>query len=221
MKKKNMDLLMAQLRRYHQKNPWKLEASGLYVPHCYEHKTAESLSWWDDVGFIHAGKRYIVWWQHPRYVYSNTLDEKAWELAGPGPEDAWLTEGGTTNYRRVGKSRKRIVSYTCRQPSEAQRAHYDKLREIESRLQAEGIAFEVRPSWSMSRLNWAMGIELIAPLEVRNADELAVVAQLARDLVQGKTTLAEQFPDYAYSQADWVREQPTRRTLGAVAVSAS
>lgn len=220
MKKKNMDLRMAQLRRYHQKNPWQLNEAGLYVPHCYAHKDPEGLSWWDDVGFIHAGKRYIVWWQHPRYVYSNELDARAWTEAGPGPQDDWLLEGSTKNYRKVGKSRKRVASYTCRRPSEQQEAHYAKLREIEARLQTEGIDFAVQSSWSMERLTWAMGIELIAPLEVRNETELAAVAQLARDLVQGKTTLAERFPGYAYAQADWVREQIKHRTLAAVAVAA-
>lgn len=52
-----------------------------------------------------------------------------------------------------------------------------------------------------------MGIELVAPVEVRNEQELAQLADLARQLVIGQTTLAERFPGAVYGQSDWLREQ--------------
>ena len=119
----------------------------------------------------------------------------------------WLTEGGTKNYRKVGRSRKKLVSYTSRQPSPEQRQHYDLLRDIEKRLSADGIDFDVAVSWKWERLSWAMGVSLVAPLEVRNEGELASVANLARHLILGKTTLNAEFPGYLYGRADWLREQ--------------
>jgi hypothetical protein len=52
-----------------------------------------------------------------------------------------------------------------------------------------------------------MGVSLVAPLDVRNEDELASVANLARRLIRGKTTLNAEFPGYRYGRSDWLREQ--------------
>lgn len=54
-----------------------------------------------------------------------------------------------------------------------------------------------------------MGVNLVAPLEVRNAKELAEVAHLARSLVLQQTTLQQQFPNYFYGRIDWLRDQET------------
>jgi hypothetical protein len=168
------------------------------------------LSWWDDVGFILNGRRVIVWWQHPRLIYSDAIGDQARKEAGENPGDDWLLDGSTTNYRRVGKSRKKIVSYTCRQPSQEQQTYYDNLRDIRERLSRDGIDFEVTTSWKRERLSWATGVSLVVPLEVRCETELALVAKLAHRLMLGQTTLAVEFPGYRYGKTDWLREQDLR-----------
>ena len=140
----------------------------------------------------------------------DAIDAQSWLEAEDGPQDDWLTEGSTKNYRRIGASRKKIVSYTSRQPSEEQRLYYDLLRDIRERLTIEGIELDVSISWKRERLTWAMGVSLVAPLEVRNERELASVALLARRLILGQTTLGAEFPGYRYSRADWLREQETK-----------
>ncbi|RJG02638.1 hypothetical protein [Noviherbaspirillum sedimenti] len=207
MKNHKQELLVRMQRQYHRKHPWRLNHNGLYVPHSYNETRPDSLSRWDDVGFILNGRRIIVWWQHPRHVYGSAIDEQSWVEAGPGPQDDWLLDGTTTNYKRVGKSRKKIVSYTTRQPSAEQEAHYKQLRLIRERLTAEGIDLEVNASWKRERLNWATGISLIVPLEVRNEVELAQVASLARRLLVGQTTLEKEFPGYRYGKNEWIKEQ--------------
>ena len=103
----------------------------------------------------------------------------------------------------VGRSgkRKKLSSYTSRAPSEAQTQHYAKLRQIEERLARDGIALEVGASWKWQRLYWAMGVSLVAPLEVRNEQELAQVARLARALILQKTSLTREFPGFVYDRA--------------------
>ena len=115
----------------------------------------------------------------------------------------------------IGKSKKRkkLSSYTSRAPSEAQQKHYANLRQIEERLTADGIDLEVRPSWTWERLSWAMGVSLVAPLEVRNEQEVAEVARLARKLILRETTLAQEFPDFVYDRASWLRDQSRARTI--------
>ena len=204
MKNAKHELFGRMQCQYHRCHPWRLAQGGLYIPHSYADTKPDSLSWWDDVGFILNGRRIIVWWQHPRHVYGDALGARSWLEAGDGPQDNWLTEGSTKNYRRVGASRKKIVSYTSRKPSAEQRLHYDLLRDIRNRLTTEGIDLEVSSSWKRERLTWAMGVSLVAPLEVRNERELASVALLARRLILGQTTLEAEFPGYRYSRADWL-----------------
>ncbi len=131
----------------------------------------------------------------------------SWQEAGPGPRDGWVFEGATTNFKKVGASRKKIVSYTSRKPSVEQRLHYDHLDEIRKRMTADGIDFEVKPSWKQERLTWAMGVSLVAPMEVRNENEITDVAALARRLMLRQTSLETEFPGYRYDRADWIREQ--------------
>lgn len=207
MKIARIELLGRLQRQYHRSHPWSLSKGGLYIPHSYANMKPDSLSYWDDVGFILNGRRVIVWWHHPRFNYDSAIEEKSWQEAGKGPQDNWLTEGSTKNYRKVGRSRKKLVSYTSRKPSEAQTQHYDLLRDIRQRLSAEGIDLAVAASWKWERLTWAMGVSLAVPLEVRNESELAVVANLARRLILGQTTLEAEFPGYRYGRADWLREQ--------------
>lgn len=198
-------------RQYHQRRQWRLGKGGLFIPHSYAETKPDSLSWWDDVGFILNGRRVIVWWQHPRYVFSTAIEEQSWERAGPGPQDDWLLGGSTTNYKQVGKSRKKIVSYTSRQPSAEHHAYYEHWRVVHQQMEAEGIDLDVSVSWKRERLSWATGVGLIVPLEVRNEAELAQVASLAKRLLLGQTTLQNEFPEFRYGKADWLKEQEENR----------
>lgn len=110
----------------------------------------------------------------------------------------------------MGNSRKKVVSYTSRRPTEDQQKYYDKLKAIRDRLVADGVEFEVTPLWKRERLSWATGISLVAPMEVRNQSELALVAKLARRLILGQTTLGAEFPSYQYGKEQWVQEQKAR-----------
>ena len=210
MKNTKYELFGRMQRQYHRSHPWRLSPDGLYIPHSYAEVKPDSLSYWDDVGFILNKRRVIVCWQHPRHVYVDALDAQAWQEAGDGPQDDWLTEGSTKNYRKVGASRKKIISYTSRSPSAEQKLHYDRLHEIRDRLTTEGIDFDVSTSWKWERLAWATSVSLVAPLEVRNEAELALVALLARHLILGQTMLEAEFPGYCYSRADWLLEQEAK-----------
>ena len=214
MKNPHYESLGRRMREYHRTHQWRLSEGGLYIPHAYWNMGPDSLSYWDDVGFILNGRRVMVWWRHPRDIFRAAISSLAWEEAGDGPQDCWLSEGGTQNYKKVGKSgrRKKLSSYTSREPSEAQRQHYAKLFQIEERLMRDGIDLEVRPSWKWERLSWAMGVTLVAPLDVRNEQEVAEVAHLARNLILRKTTLSQQFPGFVYDRSSWLRDQSREQT---------
>lgn len=81
---------------------------------------------------------------------------------------------------------------------------------MEQELSAQGIDCDVHPSSKRKRLSWATGLDLVAPLEVRNEQELAVVADLACRLLLGSTTLEREFSDYCYNKASWLSEAAAR-----------
>lgn len=207
MKNRKQELLRRMQRQYHQSHPWCLQRGGLYIPHSYREVLPDALSWWDDVGFILNKRRVIVWWQHPRCVYSDAIDEQSWLEAGDAPQDNWLVNGLQKNYRKVGASRKKIVSYTCREPSIEQKLHYERLSDIRKRISAEGIDLEVYPSWRQENLTWAVGMSLVAPIEIRNENEVEALASLARRLMLRQTMLESEFPAYRYDRAEWLKEQ--------------
>jgi len=211
MKNPHLEHLARRMREDHRHHPWSLSAGGLWITHSYEHSHPDELSHWDDVGFILNGRRFMVWWRHPRDVYRSAIKDLAWQQHeaehGDSPDRDWLFDGATTIYKIVGKSRKRKkpVGSQSRSPSSEQERYYALLSEREAALRQQGIDLEVRPSWTWRRYLRCMGIDLVAPMEVRNEQELAQLADLARQLVLRKTTLAERFPG-AYSRADWLRD---------------
>lgn len=214
MKDQRQERLWRLQREYHRNHPWRLGPGGLFVPHSYAEVKQDALSWWDDVGFILNRRRVIVWWRHPRHVYRDAIEELAQEQAGEFPFDDWLTQGAIPNYRKVGRSRKKIVSYTCRPPSEASHAYFQHLRALEQEMSVQGIDCNVSPCSKRKRLSWATGLELVAPLEVRNEQELAAVADLARRLLLGLSTLAQEFPGYCYGKVNWLAEVQARDAGG-------
>lgn len=207
MKNRKQELLRLMQRQYHQHHPWNLQRGGFYIPHSYEDIQLNALSWWDDVGFILNKRRVMVWWQHPRCIYFDAIDEQSFAEAGDSPQDNWLTDGGQKKYKKVGRSRKKIISYSCRQPSAEQKLYYEHLRAIRKRIGTEGIDLEVYPSLRQENLTWAVGVTLIAPIEVRNENDVIILASLARKLMLGKTTLETEFPNYRYGKEEWLKEQ--------------
>jgi choline dehydrogenase-like flavoprotein len=217
MKNPHLEILTRRMREYHRHHPWGLSAGGLYIPHTYEQKKPDDLSHWDDVGFILNGRRYMVWWRHPRDVYDSAIKTMAWDQQkvehGEPPDPEWMFKDVSPLYKRVGKSgkRKKRVGSRSRALPDDLKCYYAQLFERETDLRKQGVDLEIQPAWKLRRYEAFMGMELIAPMEILNEQEIAQLADLARQLVLRKITLAERFP-VAYSRADWLREQGRVRT---------
>ena len=130
MKQPHLEFLARRMREHHRHHPWRLSTGGLYIPHSYEDMTPDSLSYWDDVGFILNGRRFMVWWRHPRDLYRNAIEDLAWaqheaEFGYP-PDPNWLFDGATTLYKHTGKSgkRKKRIGSQSRNPSADQERYY-------------------------------------------------------------------------------------------------
>ncbi|MDO9204135.1 hypothetical protein [Methylotenera sp.] len=209
MKNPHKERLYLRMRQYHRHHQWPVGGSGLFIPHAYPKLL--NLSWWDDVGFILNGRRIMVWWMHPRMKYTDAINDLAWQEAGDPPlHGADLFERSEKQWKKVGRSRKKVISYVTRQTPDAQWAYYDKLNSIEMRMQSEGIDSVISPSLSVEILPWCRGISLCAPIEVRDKKALSDLAALAKRLIKGETTLIKEFPKYQYGREDWQLEADLR-----------
>jgi len=209
MKNKHNELLRKMQREYHSHNQWDLNGDGLYIRHLYSDKqpTENDLSWWDDFGFIHGRRRVMVWWEHPRMKYSDEINEISHKEAGEAPK-LNLFSNEKKNYKKAGKSRKTIVSYECSPSSEEYDKYFERYMAILKQKQTFGIDFEVRPSYQVEHLTWAIGINLCVPMEVRDQKEAKVVINLVKRIMKRETTIEKEFPNYRYGKHDWRTEQP-------------
>jgi len=206
MKNPNEEQLRRRMRQYHRHHPWRLD-NRLFVPHIYP--DAKKLCWWDDVGFILNGYRVMVWWVHPRMKYADAIADLAWKEAGdPPPRDTDFF--GEKQWKKVGRSRKKVISYLMRPISEIQQDYYAKLRTIETRMETGGIDLVVHPTLSVEILSWCRGISLCIPMEVRDKEGISALAAVARRLIKRETTLADEFPGYRYGREDWLAEAELR-----------
>lgn len=209
MKNLHEELLRRLMRQYHRNNQWRLE-NGLYIPHAYP-LPLNKLSWWDDVGFILNGRRIMVWWVHPRMKYADAIEELAWKEAGEPPSHgADLFEPSEKQWKKVGRSRKKVIAYRSRPTPDIQQDYYAKLSTIKKCLDADGIDMVVRPSMSVETLSWCRGVSLCIPVEVSNKAEISSLATLVLRLLKGETTLAEEFSGYQYGRVDWQSEADLR-----------
>ncbi len=207
MKNPRQERMRRQMSQYQRMNPWRL-TEGLYIPHSYP--DLKPLSWWDDVGFSLSGRRVMVWWVHPRRRYLDEIEARAMRDAGPMPDDKAFGEPVGKHCKQVGRSRKRQVACRTHALSERLSGYFERVNAIEDRLRAEGIDYVVVPSMSVRWYRWGIGVDLCAPIEVRNIGEVRQLANLARRLLKRECSISEVFPSHVYGRENWLGEANLR-----------
>ena len=202
-------------RQYHRNHPWRLDASGHYIPHDYSQ--GRSLSWWDDVGFILNGRRVMVWWVHPRMKYQDAIEDAAWAEVGSLPDSASHFLDDTRcikHYKRLGRSRKKIVSYQSPPTEPETRDFYKRLELTQDRIANEGIELEIFPSLTIQALNWCTGVDICIPFKVLNESDAIALAERVRNILKNGRSLApirDQIPsEYRYGRENWLGEMEPR-----------
>lgn len=207
MKNPRQERMRRQMSQYQRMNPWRL-TEGLYIPHSYP--DLKPLSWWDDVGFSLSGRRVMVWWVHPRRRYLDEIEARAMRDAGPMPDDEAFGEPIGKHCKRVGPSRKKQIPSRTHALSERLSGYFERVNAIEDRLCAEGIDYVVVPSMSARWHRWGIGVDLCAPIEVRNIEEVRQLANLARRLLKRECSISEVFPSHVYGRENWLGEANLR-----------
>lgn len=222
MKNPRLERLRRKMREYHRHHPWRLDG-GLFIPHAYSEAEARKLSWWDDVGFILNGRRVIVWWRHPRSIYHDAVEKQAMADV-PAPSTPSILERflsgqepGTKRWRKLGRSRKKVISESMPKTTDEWAAFYDAVNEREDELERVGIDLEVAPSMRVGLCSTATTVDLIAPIEVRSEEDVRALGMLTRRLLKRETTIADEWLGYSYGRDMWLSEAGLRKRCRAEA----
>jgi hypothetical protein len=181
MKNRAIEAMKHRAKLYHRNNLGDQFTNGIIVRHLYYDMTPETLSFWDDAVFIVNDYQVALWWTHPRYRYHDLVEEEAMRRVAHLHPKSDLFGEAIPNYRKLGRSRKKIVSWTQRPTSDEYRRYFDLLTDMERQVGKE-VAFEVRPSMTASWYSWCKGLNLCAPFEVRSESDLLELTHIARRL---------------------------------------
>ncbi len=196
-------------------NPWKnLNKDGLRVFHMYGGEYKKEITWWDDVGFVRNNYKVMVWWVHPRMDYRDKVETLAQEAVPYPDTGTWLLKDWfskkNANYKKVGKSRKKITSYTASERENGANVSkwMDDLQAVEENLLIEGDVVST-PSFKVETLDWCRGVSICAPMEMHSEDDLKALVDLVKKLLNGETTMKAEFGEYKYTRENWVAENPS------------
>jgi hypothetical protein len=215
MKNKYIEHLKRSAKLHHRNSRTRNFDNGIVVRHLYNEKHPEKFSWWDDVIFVLNDYLVNVSWQHPRHVYKDKAEEAAFEACAPlrKPSDLDLFADATPNYRKVGKSRKKIVSYTHN--GEDQSEYYDALRKEEACIVHDpGNNIVVTPNMSLEWTNWSRFVSICMPIEIRGVDDLHKLVDITKRLLKREITLETEFGGYTYTQKNWIAEFDKSTEIG-------
>lgn len=211
MKNKKFEYNRRKMKETHRNNGMRLDTHrGIHAYHLYPEPLRDK-AWWDDFSFIRNNYKVVVWFTHPRMIYHDKVTSAVFEEALKiKPErdsfDKWFDKANA-NYKKVGKSRKKIVTYTCPESTKEQQEWYARVK-WEEEIALTTSAFSVKPSIKIECLDWCRGVSLCAPVEAVSEDGLRQLKTLVTRLLNGETTLEKEFPNYLYTSNDWIRENP-------------
>lgn len=190
---------------------------GVLFRRTYDEIKATSFSYWDDAQFIINDYRVSLWWVHPRRRFLDLVEQQAFDVT-PSPLPAFsIFDNSTTNYKIVGRSRKKIAGYTMAPIPPVMKQYFDDVELAEINIIATA-TIEVRPTMLVKWYGNCKGIDLCVPFEVHNRGDLKQLVALTRKLLTRETTLQREFGDYTYSNIDWLREHELTENREWVAV---
>lgn len=213
MKNKRFEMLRRKMKQYHRNQPWHGNSPrGDYIPHLYE-PPYRSLSYWSDAQFVLNRRRVWVFHVHPRRAYQDEIERQVidqyWQALSDEQRDWW--ENATPTYKKLGRSRKKVVSYWLPpETDEAHQRHWQAFFAQQDAAERDGIDYTVRPSAHIEVSADSHMLNLVAPVEVLTMDDVYALVDLARRLMKRETTVRELWPDYAYGREQWLAERELR-----------
>lgn len=165
-------------------------------------------TWWDDFSVKVNGKTYDVCWIHPRMKYSDEVEHQYYLQDKYSNDDMTasansILSSSTPNYKKVGKSRKKISSWRLNF-TEEQLERIDQQRtSLEEMKKTSDVV--VNPSINIFYWNHRRGIEICYPVELRNESD---IIRFCNEVIIPyiKTRKIDIDQNYKYDSSDWISE---------------
>jgi hypothetical protein len=135
--------------------------------------TPETLTFWDDAVFMVNDYRVGLWWVHPRHQYHDLVEAEARRRISHLRPESDLFADMTPNYKKLGRSRKKIVSWTHRPTTDEYRRYFDLLSDMNA------VGQKLRLRFPFMKIAWQLVQGLNHVLSVRN-ERLVALSQVPR-----------------------------------------
>lgn len=203
MKNKRIESLYRNIENQ-KLRPWRIDPTGFCeIYHCYD--GTKKMSWWDDTAFLVNGKRVVVTWIHPRLHYSDTCENIVYDnFKDPSPDDGWLDKS-TPVFKKVGKSRKKVVAWQTGGISNKSREYFEAKQEKIKTLEWDGDV-EVKPYLKFEIWNHAINMNICMPVEVLDEAGVVALAKKCKYYYLNREAFVKDFSDYVYTKDNWRAE---------------
>lgn len=213
-KNKHYEQLRASAKRYAKtaKNDscWDTKR-GIKVYHVYYPEGDENYrdkTYWDDVAFIKGSQQITVWWTHPRYQYSEKVDEQAYAEANekyPNRPAVDILKNSVPTYKYIGKNkkRKRVAYWTL--DTETSDEFYPFWRQRREELCFES-DYVQKAKFEVKQYGYCRGVEICIPMEVRNEDDLKTLCDFVNKCLDNPDHFVQTYGQYQYTREDWKKE---------------
>lgn len=204
---------MKSAKLFHRNNQQQTHyEKGILIHHLYPDRNENTLSWWDDVGFILNDYRVSIAWTHPRQAFLDHVQNLAFDMVSEACSknelnSVGMSEEQTPIHKKVGRSRKTIKFY--KQNFLPDNGFIKALRKTESEL-AASTDFVVVPKLHIYWTKRSRFVSACLPMEVRDDDDLMVLASTVKRLIKREVTLNELYPDFRYTKQNWADEKTER-----------
>lgn len=190
------------------------QRKGFYIPHCYNEKTPDSLTWWDDFSFYLNGIRYAVCFIHPRMKYKDECEQIVWDKLYPSYPNNTV-EWKPYSTKKLGKSRKKVVGFTMEDSNkdEMEKWHKELWEQQEAFLKDEKNGVVVRPSVCVEWWNHCKGIEICVPYSITSEENAKFFVEMVKGIY--KRGLLHEWVDkmqaITYDVSNWKDEEEKRK----------
>lgn len=197
--------MLYQARQHHRHQRGCRFRDGILFFHQYDRSSQDALTRSADVEFILGSRRISVTWRHPRQVYRDKIDDVVYAAVEHlySEKHSLLNDTSNKIYKKVGKSRKKVLWYMAGESGNTEWASAFNKEEERLRREAD---FTIHPSIQVRVYDWCRMVDIVAPMKVRNINGLKKLAELVRRLLKWETTLDAEFPGYVYDRKQWISE---------------
>lgn len=209
MKNKNIEYMYKKAKE--RTKTRESDGSGYKIYHCYYDERGNRLKdkgYWDDVGVFRDSIFTCILWTHPRYIFEEEIRNTVFLNSKQNKKFNDWFDNAVKKYKKVGKSRKKVVCYEYPNISE--------LLEPPKKSHAELFSDELNSTHHVQKCHIrsyitknARYVDVCYPVEVIDETSLKSMADEVMTYIHDYSKFYEKYGDYEYGVAEYKEENPS------------